>query len=560
MSDSLAGIAPGTMLGGFRIERMIGRGGMGLVYVAEQVALGRRVALKLIAPELAASPEFQARFERESRMAAAIDHPNVVPLYEAGQVDGVHYIATRFIDGTDLRALIAAEGRLRPATAAHAMAQVGGALDAAHALGLVHRDVKPANILVADPGGAMHCYLTDFGLTKHTTSHGGMTGTGQWVGTLDYVAPEQVAGDRVDARADVYALGCVLFQAVTGSVPFPRDSDIAKLYAHVHEPPPRPTSVAAGLPPDLDGVVTRALAKEPGDRYPSAGDLVRATQAAVADAPVEQPERSVASGPAAPAGPTEPARSNAGTRLEQAPQRHFEPAPAPPAGWTPVTQPLPQRHGSGGIAIALIVAALLLAGAGVAAALIVTGSNDSNGSQQTAERDTPPADTGGSDRSTGTETEEPQPPPAPKSGDLEPYSASTYSAKRPAGWSVVQDDEEQTDGRRVSKWSGPDGSTLLIDTTLGIPPSDPGDSAGKLERGESQTAGYERLAFEPFTSGGDPAFEWAFKHGPTGTYRVDMFVFRGGNGYAVLGVAPTRRKLNRIRPLATQVLDSIEPY
>jgi serine/threonine protein kinase len=189
----------GDHVAGYRIERQLGRGGMGVVYLAEQVRLRRYVAIKLIVPELAEDDAFRRRFERESQLAASIDHPNVIPVYEAGEADGVLFISMRYVDGHDLRAIIKASGRLEPARAARFVGQLGDALDAAHSHGLVHRDVKPANVLVAGE----HAYLTDFGLTKHVSSSSGITHTGQWVGTLDYVAPEQISGGPLDARVDV---------------------------------------------------------------------------------------------------------------------------------------------------------------------------------------------------------------------------------------------------------------------------------------------------------------------------------------------------------------------
>lgn len=294
-------LAVGSEIAGYRIEGVLGRGGMGVVYRATQQRLDRAVALKLIAPAFAQDPAFRERFERESRIAASIEHPNVIPVHEAGEHDGLLFISMRFVDGTDLRALLGEGGRLEPARTAALVAQVAAALDAAHAHGLVHRDVKPANVLVA---AGDHAYLTDFGLSKHAASAAGLTGTGQFVGTLDYIAPEQLAGDRVDARADVYALGCVLFESLTGQVPFPRDSDPAKLWAHMNEPPPRPSEVAPGVPEQFEAVVARALQKAPDDRYASAGDLGRAAIAAAEGREASQPERMVATGDAAPAATT----------------------------------------------------------------------------------------------------------------------------------------------------------------------------------------------------------------------------------------------------------------
>ncbi|HEX2102567.1 MAG TPA: serine/threonine-protein kinase, partial [Solirubrobacteraceae bacterium] len=291
-------LQPGDDFAGHRVTGVAGRGGMGVVYRAVQLDLDRAVALKLIAPQLAEDPAFRDRFVRESRLAAAIDHPNVIPIYYTGEHDGALYIAMRYVEGSDLRTLVRAAGRLGPARAAQIASQVASALDAAHERGIVHRDVKPANVLL---GTGDHAYLTDFGLTKRIASHSGSTRTGGWVGTLGFVAPEQIRGQRVDARADVYALGCVLFYMLAGTAPYQRDSDEATLWAHLNDDPPSLTAYAEGTPHALEAVVWRALAKDPDHRFPSAGDLGRAALAAVGRAAAAPRERRVATGAAAPA-------------------------------------------------------------------------------------------------------------------------------------------------------------------------------------------------------------------------------------------------------------------
>ena len=296
--DSVPTLHEGDEFAGHRILGIAGRGGMGVVYRALQLDLDRPVALKLIAPQLAEDPDFRERFVRESRAAASIDHPNVIPIYYTGASDaGALYIAMRYVEGSDLRTLVRAEQRLDPARAAYIVSQVARALDAAHARGIVHRDVKPANVLL---GPNDHAYLTDFGLTKRVTSHTGSTRDGGWVGTLGYVAPEQIRGDRLDARADVYALGCVLYHSLAGVPPYQRESDEATLWAHLNDDPPSVHDRAPNVPASFDAVLARAMAKDPDDRFPSAGDLGRAAMAAAGQPVVPGPERVVAVGEAAP--------------------------------------------------------------------------------------------------------------------------------------------------------------------------------------------------------------------------------------------------------------------
>jgi DNA-binding NarL/FixJ family response regulator len=272
----------GTVFAGHRIEGVAGRGAMGIVLRARDVVLDRPVALKLIAPTYARDPVFRARFERECRRAAAIDHPNVVDIFHAGEEDGRLFVTMRYIEGTDLKNVLARAGRLEPRRAVAIVAQIADALDEAHRHDLVHRDVKPANVLLADRAGHEHAFLTDFGVSKQ---RGGtdtaLTGTGMAIGSVDYMAPEQAEMGAVDARTDVYALGCVLFHALTGSVPFVRDNSLQRMWAHVHEPPPSPRSIDPGLPRGFDAVLARALAKRPPDRHQTAGDLARDARAAL---------------------------------------------------------------------------------------------------------------------------------------------------------------------------------------------------------------------------------------------------------------------------------------
>ncbi|MFI1715285.1 serine/threonine-protein kinase [Streptomyces sp. NPDC053513] len=289
----------GKEIAGYRVEGEIGRGGMAVVYRARDLRLDRTVALKLLAPELARNDTFRKRFAHESRVAASIDHPHIVPVFEAGETEGVLYIAMRYVAGQDLVALLDREGPLPPVKAGRIAVQVASALDAAHAHDLVHRDVKPGNILVAegtDGDHPEHVYLTDFGLTKKSLSLTGFTTVGEFVGTLDYVAPEQISGKPVDGRCDVYSLACVVFETLVGAPPFRRDNDWAVLWAQQYDPPPPLSEVRAGLPAAADAVFARALAKTPEERYGTCLEFVAELRAALTDAPA-------AGGPVAPRGP-----------------------------------------------------------------------------------------------------------------------------------------------------------------------------------------------------------------------------------------------------------------
>ncbi|TFG73338.1 MAG: serine/threonine protein kinase, partial [Solirubrobacterales bacterium] len=308
-------LGEGAVFAGHRIEGVAGRGGMGTVYRATHIVLDHMVALKVIAPDLADDDSFRERFKSESRIAVSLRHPNVVPIHHAGEEQGLLFVTMDLIDGPDLRKLLTARGPLEPAEAISILEQVAAALDVAHSRGLVHRDIKPGNILIEARTGVDHAYLTDFGLTKRmdqATEVSALTSTGAFVGTLDYVAPEQIRGERLDARTDVYALGCVLYEMLAAAAPFAeREEKVAKIYAHLQDVPTPLEGRAAAL----NDVITRALSKEPDDRYPSAGDLARAADAALAGGRVAEAERSVATGPAAPTmayetpgpGPTEPA-------------------------------------------------------------------------------------------------------------------------------------------------------------------------------------------------------------------------------------------------------------
>jgi len=276
-------VRTGTVIAGFRIESLLAEGAMGAVYLAEERAAGQRVALKVLSPELARDERFRQRFLRESEVAASLHHAHVVPTVAAGEEDGVLYLAMAYVNGPDLRAVLRREGRLDAGRAVEIVSQAAQALDAAHAEGLVHRDVKPGNILVstAPDGGGDHVYVCDFGLARHVSSVSSLTGERGFVGTIDYVPPEQIEGGRLDARADVYSLGCVLYECLVGKKPFERDSELSVVFAHLNEPPPRATDERPELPEAFDAVFATALAKAPDDRYATCGELAKAARAAL---------------------------------------------------------------------------------------------------------------------------------------------------------------------------------------------------------------------------------------------------------------------------------------
>ena len=355
---------PGSRIGKYVLEQQIGRGGMAVVFRARDDQLGRLVALKIMAPSVASDAEFRQRFVRESKTAAAVDDPHIIPLFEAGESDGVLFIAMRYVAGGDVRSLLAREGPLSLDRASAILVSVASALDAAHAAGLVHRDVKPGNMLMdVRKGRPDHVYLADFGLTKATSGAVTLTGTGKFLGTADYSAPEQIRGRRVDGRTDQYALACAAVELLTGQTPFPLEKVMDVLTAHISDPPPPLSARRHGLPAELDAVLGRALAKAPSDRYVSCGEFTAAFQRAAgvgrypAPVPAGAPHRRSA-GEAAGLAAGRPA----GTRPDRAASRTPAlPRSMEPPGRVGVVQG--RRRGR-----RLVIAAV--AAAGVAAAIV----------------------------------------------------------------------------------------------------------------------------------------------------------------------------------------------
>ncbi|WP_260614712.1 serine/threonine-protein kinase [Microbispora sp. KK1-11] len=334
----------GRRLGDYTVEAVVGRGGMATVYRARDQRLGRAVALKVLAPQLAHDDRFRDRFVRESRMVASIDHPNIIPVYEAGERDDLLFIAMRYVEGSDLRKLVQSEGALPVGRANPLFAQIASALDAAHAHGLVHRDVKPANILVTRSD---HVYLTDFGLTKSSAAEAGLTSHGHFMGTPRYVAPEQIRGLPVDGRSDLYAFACVVYEALAGQPPFQRDTELALLYAHVSHDPPPLTPYRPDLPHAVNAVITRALAKSPGERFETCQAFVSALRDAISGGAGDPAAASPSYPPVSPSYPPDPPGSpgspgSAGAR----PQGSYP--PVTPSSFPPGTTP-PVSHPSGAV-------------------------------------------------------------------------------------------------------------------------------------------------------------------------------------------------------------------
>lgn len=305
----------GSELAGYRIERHVARGGMGEVYEATQLSLDRRVALKLIAERLGSDERFRERFRREARSAAAIDHANLLPVYETGETpDGHLFLAMRFVEGPDLSSMLRERGPLDPPSTVAILRQIGDALDAAHQRGLVHRDVKPANVMLEATEDGWHAFLTDFGLAKPNDDTSENTVSGEVLGTIDYMAPEQINGAPLDGRADVYSFGCMVYRCLTGELPYKRDSRTATLIAHANAPIPLPSDMIAGLPAPLDVVVQRAMEKDPEKRARSAGALMRWAQGQIENEAAARPQVTDET----------PTEDTARTRVM--------PAPDPPAG------------------------------------------------------------------------------------------------------------------------------------------------------------------------------------------------------------------------------------
>jgi serine/threonine-protein kinase len=475
-------LGPGSRIGKYVLEQQIGHGGMAVVFRARDEQLGRPVALKIMAASLAADPEFRERFIRESRAAAAVDEPHIIPMFEAGESAGVLFIAMRYVAGGDVRSLLAREGVLSVAETAAILVAVGSALDAAHAAGLVHRDVKPANMLMDVRNGRPgHVYLVDFGLTKATAGSATLTRSGIFLGTADYAAPEQIGGRRIDGRADQYALACAAVEMLTGQPPFPFDQVIDVLTAHTHQPPSPLSARRLGLPDALDAIVGRALAKSPDDRYRTCGEFSAAFQRA---ARIGQNDDLALPATLYPAATRETADVDGGgpgaVRNEPAITRPLvQPNAAESAGRTGAAR---RRRGSGRWVLGAAAAALVAAGVGSYLALAQTGRALGAGSGHRAAAH------------------------APSTPRWRPYTdPSGFSVNLPAGWGVASNAPGERDFT-----GSPQGFTVVVAWT-DTPKSDTlADWQQQAQAKAATDPGYRLISISRVTYRRYNAADWQF--------------------------------------------------
>jgi serine/threonine protein kinase len=544
----------GSRVGGYELEEQIGLGGMAVVFRARDARLGRPVALKILAPALAADEAFRHRFIRESRMAAAVDDPHIIPVYEAGEADGALFIAMRYVRGGDVRSLLYREGALSPARVAAIISPVASALDTAHAAGLVHRDVKPANMLLdARPGRPDHVYLSDFGLSKEALGATGLTSANQFLGTVDYAAPEQVFGQVVSGSADQYALGCAAFEMFSGEPPFRRDQAMAVLYAHMSEQPPPISSRRAGLPAALDPVFARVLAKSPANRYPSCMAFTEALRQAAGLAPYDAPDRPnrPATEVARPAGPT-PLPTEAATPTPWAASQSPPPGQHAPSGQPYIPGLYPGQSGPAAaprrerrwplIALSAVGTAAVVA---IAYSLVVLASRNSantaltGGSPTATAGTTPPASSPPVTSPPVTPTPSGFSPSVqnPVQGSALYTDQEGFSFRLPPGWAYSSATRTGTDYPEVHFTGPPTGFDLEISWSRITGPSALGSwkelNGDSIKNGDP---GYQLIALHQVSYRGYDAAVWEFTDIRDGvlTHVIDWgFVVKPG----VLGFA-----------------------
>jgi hypothetical protein len=525
-------IKPGQRLGDFEILEEIGRGGMGSVYLAEDMRLRRKVALKVILPELADQPNFRRRFEAEARGAAAIEHPNLVPVHAAGLLDGHLFLAMRFIAGQNLNQALDQCGPLAHDTASAILSKVAGALDAAHAAGLVHRDVTPANILLEGELGAEGVFLTDFGLVRGLdTGETQLTRTDQVIANLDYAAPEQIKGGRVDARTDVYALGCVLYRMCSGERPFP-GTDTQKMWKIVNDLVP-----PIGREGDpLDAVIARATAKDPERRYPSAGDLARAVVEPGEALTARLPERSVATGPAA-AGYFEASEGGAAATQGLGTARESQTAVLVDSAPARTGRRRLLAIGAGALAVlaGVAAAAALIAGGGYPAAQTVVREKTVTTSELA------PATTSETEVAPETTTASEAQAEASAVPELESFDGHAYSGLTPVGW------EHELIDKPVSNYyenlwrepEDPESTFIRIDGGNPATSESPLAASEPLVEEVSQDPEYREISYGPDYKEGREAARWVYEL--DGDKRADYFFVTCGQGIASVGSTSPER-------------------
>ena len=521
-----------TPIGSYRLVRIVGEGGMGVVWEAVHSTTTERIALKVVRAEVAQDPEFRERFQREARVAKAIDHEHVVRVFDSGEIDGQLFMSMELVEGESLRSLLDARKRLEPAEAVSILTDVARGLEAAHAAGLIHRDVKPSNIVIEESTG--RALVTDFGVVKASDATSA-TRTGMMVGTIRYIAPEQLKSGPIDARADIYALGAVFYEMLTGNAPFDRDAAAATMWAHVNEPPPR-ASEALGVPSQLDPIVARAMAKAPADPYTTPGEFAAAAATAV-DAAIGEGADSTEATRISPSGRAEATQATRvahaglddadmtaatpvaaadtamtevadGTAKVAATRLQGQPEFKPPSGSPSAVSPARRRRRLKRAAIATVVLAAGLAVGGVTAVAVPALLTPATTVRTMTTTVAPP---------------KADPSPAP----LSDYSGDGYTAKVPDGWTKTDDRRTTTKGTRY-RWTDPyDPQTFItIEST-------PNDSSSPLQHATA-VKGSQAGSLSPVSLANGDGQVWSNIYFQ-GSRRVDYFTKACNTGVAVLG-------------------------
>jgi serine/threonine-protein kinase len=536
-------LAQGQLLADFEILSVAGTGGMGVVYRATQRSLGRVVALKVIRDEIARMPEYRERFLREARLAAAINHPHVVSVYDVGDEYDQLFLALQWIDGEDLKRLIERSGALAPDRAVAIASQLAGALDVLHGeAGMVHRDVKPANVLVRQVGGRDHAYLTDFGVAKPADGGEQLTQTGLVVGTAGYLAPEQIMGEEPGPRSDLYALGCVFFEALTGKPPFQAKNELALRWAHANDPRPTASSVLPALGERYNQFFAVALAVDPQQRFRSGADFVNALDLA------QDRQASIETE----VGPLPPhARTAIGPPTPLPPRTHTPtPAPIYPGYGYATPPPAYQQQSRSGSPLALIVLGIV-ALAGIVIGALAAGGVFSRAAQTAAAAATvtqsaspagpsPLSTTTQSPTTQTTTTSTPSPAADPSTGT---FSGHAFSISYPSGWSIEDAEKPESYGTDTTFVSPSDPNMILrVDVQANPPTSDPMAAAQPVINQLQQEPGYSQIDLSRTTFEGFPAVHWEFTVEESGELlqKEDVFFTDTANGdsVAVLTAAP----------------------